>query len=234
LNGSLWTIPVELAFYVAVPVIYLFLRKAGRDALVLLPLILLSFAIQWMAFLYPGNAPLALIIIKVVGVTPLPWIGMFACGIVAQRNISVIYPFVAGRFFLFLAAYAAIATASYIIPAYPILRGNLNFLGLLNFIALALLVLAAAFSCRSVADRILKRNDLSYGIYIYHMPIVNVLAQQNIRGAFGVAAAVGGAFTLALLSWFGLEKPLLGLRRHSLHARKGQTVEHQRLTQNVA
>ncbi len=40
--------------------------------------------------------------------------------------------------------------------------------------------LSFAFSYRDISDKILRKQDISYGIYIYHMLIINIFIQYNI------------------------------------------------------
>jgi peptidoglycan/LPS O-acetylase OafA/YrhL len=220
INGSLWTIPVEICFYVAIPVLYWIVRRFGNANLVFSTVIVLSFGLQYVLFIYRGADHIWLFPIRHLKLAPIPWIGMFAVGVLAQRNIRYLYGFVGGRFFLFLGLYAAISVVSAFFPAFPLLRGNFNSMGVLNFSALVLLVLSAAFSFRATADALLQRNDSSYGIYIYHMPLVNLFVQMHIVGFPGAAAVVGLTIFIALLSWFFIEKPALSLRHHALHWRK--------------
>jgi peptidoglycan/LPS O-acetylase OafA/YrhL len=60
--------------------------------------------------------------------------------------------------------------------------------------------------------------DLSYGVYVYHFPILQALVAL---GAFGVGAhgflgaglGVGLVFVFAAMSWFWLEGPMLKAKR---------------------
>lgn len=218
LNGSLWTIPVELSFYVAIPVIYWLCRKTGSYKAVLAGIAACSFALLWAMTLY-SEAHSEPMLLKVIGLTPLPWIGMFACGILAQRNSQVLCSLVRGRFFLFLTVYVCFAVVAFFFPAaFPLLRSNLNPMGAVNFAALILLILSAAFSRPRLADRLLRRNDISYGIYIFHMPIVNALVHRGYGGPLGLAAALMGTLAVAALSWFLIEKRVLRLRHWSLRS----------------
>lgn len=217
LNGSLWTIPVEISFYVAIPILYWLSGRARSAPLVLGVVVLFSIAAQWGASLYVGQDSHTQQLIKLLNITPVPWIWMFAIGVLAQRFKNVLCPFVAGRFGAFLLLYVAVSLLAWYIPFYPFLAGDNNRLGILNFLFLALLVLAAAFSARNTSDRVLRRNDISYGVYIYHMPVINLLLAKNFGGVSGIFTALGATCGVALLSWFVVEKRALRLRVASLH-----------------
>lgn len=219
INGSLWTIPVEISFYVTVPVLYWIARKLDSANLVFAAVIVLSFGLQWGLFMYRGADHVWLFPVRLLKLAPIPWIGMFAVGALVQRNIHCLYGIVAGRFSLFFATYIAVSIVSAFFPMYPLLRGNFNSMGVLNFLALVLLVSSSAFSFRSMADAMLQRNDISYGIYIYHMPLVNLFVQLHFVGLAAAGAVVALTISIAVLSWFLIEKPALSLRRHALHWR---------------
>jgi peptidoglycan/LPS O-acetylase OafA/YrhL len=76
----------------------------------------------------------------------------------------------------------------------------------------AYLLLAAAFSSSARLQRFGRRGDLSYGIYLYHYPILQLLVQHtgaalNAYTLFLLAYPL--TCGLALLSWRLLEKPAL-------------------------
>jgi peptidoglycan/LPS O-acetylase OafA/YrhL len=86
------------------------------------------------------------------------------------------------------------------------------------FGALAVLTFAAAFSLPGLSDSVLHRNDISYGVYLYHMPVVNLLLALGVGGAaWSLSVAMGATVSLALFSWFVVEKPALRLKRHALY-----------------
>ena len=77
---------------------------------------------------------------------------------------------------------------------------------------------AAAFSAPTLSDRLLRRNDVSYGVYIYHGPVINLLLATGL-GAVALRFPLAIALTIALAygSWRLVEKPALGLKRHPLY-----------------
>ena len=90
---------------------------------------------------------------------------------------------------------------------------NSNTPNLITMSVLALTVLAAAYSKPNLSISILRGNDISYGIYIYHMVIVNMAYELAFPPTMGVGMAVMLVTALtALLSWFLIERPALGLK----------------------
>lgn len=219
MNGSLWTIPVELSFYAFTPIIYWTGKKFARGGveLILLGTIVLSFGLQYAVYGFQDQIPV--LAWKLITKSPLPWVGMFCCGVVAQRHLPAIYPWVAGRAPLFIAAYVLISILSHYLPVYPLLNGDSNSMGIINYMALCGLILAVAYSWRSLAERLLQRNDISYGVYIFHIPVINMFVHNGITGWTGFVSALLIAVGLASMSWFFVEKPALGLRHWALYKR---------------
>ncbi|ADP78658.1 acyltransferase 3 [Pseudofrankia inefficax] len=76
-----------------------------------------------------------------------------------------------------------------------------------------------AYACLWVATRVpmpkLLRNDFSYGLYIFTMPVQQLLAVFGLaKGSLTVytVLSLSGGLALAALSWFGLEKRVLKLK----------------------
>ena len=216
INGSLWTIPVEVTFYVLTPLIYFLIRKSGGALRVLMTIVVASFAVQYAVYLEIADSGQTFAL-RLIKATAIPWVGMFCMGIVAQRHIERIYPWVAGKLPAVAAVFLGLAALSYFAPAYPLLKGNSNSMGLLNYLAMCALTLSIAYSYRSFSDRVLKRNDLSYGVYVFHMPVINILVHFGVMGPAGFVVAFVSTFVLATLSWFVIEKPALKLKRWALY-----------------
>lgn len=89
----------------------------------------------------------------------------------------------------------------------------LNFGGwaLLGPVALTLALIHTAYSCR-----IRLPFDLSYGTYLLHFPVLQLLAAHGLHRHGFVpyyATALIVTFALASLSWYAIERPFLRLKR---------------------
>ncbi|WP_437680147.1 acyltransferase family protein [Sorangium sp. So ce131] len=206
LNGSLWTIPVELTFYVCVPALYgaLVHGRARRTSNALLGLVALaSFAVGYAMSTGAFDPPEAMRT-KLVQVTLAPHLYMFLLGVLAQRNWDVVERLLRGRFLLWIVLYTALALAL----RQEILGGPL--LTALARVMLAATVLSGAFSAPWLSARALRHQDISYGFYLYHMVIINVLVELGLVGRPSyVLAALGVAVIAAFASWRLVEKPAL-------------------------
>ena len=203
INGSLWTIKVEIMFYLAIPFYIWFLHRFG------LPFLLFSFAcafayrfgmeaysIQWarqipgsMAFFIAGCA------------------SYFYGGAILtyyRRNWRSLTPL--------LAAFAILIAAS--VEYYYAYR-------LTYIIALTAIIYSVAFHL----PRIHLPYDISYGVYLWHVPVfltlrhIEFYASQPLL-AFGLASLL--ILLLALASYRLIELPMIEWGRTK--ARKWRTT----------
>lgn len=219
LNGSLWTICVELQFYVLIPVLYRLFELKEKQRLSLLVMLLVVFIVA-NRFLYLSSEYYSdQVIWKLYRVSFMPWIYMFIFGIIVQRHFDLF----AGSLsrvplFPFFILYTVL---SYIFSRHGMEYGN----GVPPYVyfPLAILVLRFAYLRPVITHRLLKGNDISYGIYIWHMPLINQLLYLSEEiGIEDVLIVIGSSFAIALCSWFFLEKNMLKLKKFSLKARSRQ------------
>ena len=84
---------------------------------------------------------------------------------------------------------------------------------------LAGLIVSLAMSVPQLSDRILRHHDVSYGLYLYHMLVINLLVGLAApSGWASFAAAIIVSLGLAALSWTLIEKPYLTVKRGALRA----------------
>ena len=209
LNGSLWTITVELQFYVIVPLLYSLLRldKAGNIKLLLT--IALFFAIN-RTYSYLHDSYHENLFYKLASVSFAPWFYMFLVGMFFQRNFELFHRVLAGKFLYLLILYIGVG--------YFASSHNANFGNNINplfYILLVPLVFSFAYSKPDLAMQTTRGNDFSYGIYIYHMPVVNFLIYLGLSGSVSWSlVALATTVFIATLSWFYIEKPCLKLKHH--------------------
>ncbi len=79
---------------------------------------------------------------------------------------------------------------------------------------LAITTFSIAFTSTHLAEKLLKHNDISYGIYIYHMPVINTVIALNIGGTvFKLLISSIIVINLAILSWIFVEKRAIRLKK---------------------
>lgn len=220
LNGSLWTIPIEVEFYLLLPLLYLLMRpRASRGRLGVLMLGILAISVIVHTCLENPRLFPSLRRYNTVLDTLVPYLWMFMVGVLAQRHWPVLRSAFVGRLPYWLLVYLCVAGAA----RWAGMPGRSTDMNPLLLLPLAGVVLSGAFSMRQLAERCLRHQDLSYGTYVYHMLVINVAVYLGLRGS----ALAGGGVTvvslaLAALSWWLIEKPFLARKRYALRAvRKG-------------
>ncbi len=211
LNGSLWTISVEMQFYLLMPLIFYAVKRSknvDRSFLWLVSsLLTVSLACRFLS--RGAEDQLA---VKLLYVSFVPWFYMFVLGAYLSQKPSLVR--------LIQRVHPAAWLAVYLAASYAASRAGLPFGNEINpliYLILVGMVFSIAFNNVDAARRVLHGNDISYGVYIYHMPVVNMLVQKGYRSSPpAVALAIGATVTIAAISWFVLEKPFLRLKRRSL------------------
>lgn len=210
LNGSLWTIPVELQFYLGLPVIYycLRIRELGSDRRILLAIG--AFALIAQCFYRLPDSYHNSIIFKLFNASMVPHFWLFLCGLLIQRRVESIRWLFQDKFVYWLAFHLL---AVGIARQFQIGSGYNQTFPLLC-VTVSGVAISGAFSFRSLSDNTLAGNDVSYGFYIYHMITVNGLIALGIVGSYtSFFLAVAIALMLAYLSWRFVEKPCLRLKK---------------------
>ena len=82
---------------------------------------------------------------------------------------------------------------------------------------LAGLIVSLAMSSRQLSGRLLQHHDISYGLYLYHMLVIDLMVGLVApSGWVSLAAAIIVSLGLAVLSWTLIEKPFLRRKRSAL------------------
>jgi len=218
LNGSLWTVTVELQFYVLIPVIYWILSKVVKYKssrhLVLIGMIIFFSLTNVANYQLHEHHP-QLIISKFAYVSFISWVYMFLIGVLSQQNFLILYNFVKGRAIQFIVGYVIIVSLYTHFLHWP--TGN-NITPIL-FPFLALAILSIAYTAPYLSDRLLHKNDISYGIYIYHMPMINIMMYYGLTSKIVyVLAVIIITIVIACLSWLCLERIAIRKKKHPLVA----------------
>ena len=219
MNGSLWTITVEVQFYLVIPILYrlLGLTDASRRRTFALLAVLVGFAIINQVYNYYHADYNHTLCYKLLGVTFLPWFYMFILGILCQRNFDILYCLLKNKGVPLILLYILVALVA--VKHLGFSMGNhINFL---LFLLLTCGIFAIAYTLPSLSRTLLKGNDISYGIYIFHMPVVNFyIFYKADHWVSSLPLILATTFALASLSWFKVEKPFLRRKRHALNPLK--------------
>jgi peptidoglycan/LPS O-acetylase OafA/YrhL len=204
-NTSLWTIPVELQFYIVIPAVYFMSRQYPTKIVSLTVFATFAvFAMVLYEFWLPPLGSDETGFQKLARYSFVPHFYMFMAGVVIREFNMHTHPLIAGKGFLWVCAYAIYF---YLVPHDAIV----NPIGLIvGRILLAITVIALAYTLPKTSACLLAGTDISYGVYIYHGLLINVAVM------LGLSMTLGGLITvitivpiLAIVSWFALERPIL-------------------------
>jgi peptidoglycan/LPS O-acetylase OafA/YrhL len=207
-NGALWTLKIEVMFYLFVPLAVLAFRKFGRLAVIIV--------------LYLASVLYSVIILELVKRTGLDSYMELQRQLPGQLTF-----FLAGAasyyYFQYLAKYGlwllVLAVTAFI------LRVWLPWVAI-EPIVLAIIVVyfACIFPCMGNFG---KYGDFSYGIYIIHFPILQVLISFGLFNDspwLMLTSAGLLIFAIAILFWNFIEKPFLRNSSHYIAANQAGLV----------
>ncbi len=214
-NGSLWTIPVEIGFYIFIP----FLFSAAGKKTSSRNLHLAAWAVCSIAFnvwyqQYKFSDSLSNLA-KLPGVTIAPYLFYFLFGALAANNWERIKKWYEGKAIVWLTVYAAYSVIFCVILKKYEIGYWVNGWHLVAMLLLSQSVISLANTYTSAGPKITGSKDYSLGIYLYHMPVINALLALGIAGTslslLYTALSVG---LIAFLSWKYVEQPILASLRN--------------------
>lgn len=206
-NGALWTLKVEVMFYIVLPVIALVLRAAGRKAGWIVLALLYLGGEAWRQFV-----PVLIEAPTSQGLTQqLPGqMAFFASGLA----LHAVWDRAKARPLAFGAVGLVLLAASLSHPVLAPLRAA----GLAGVIAAVAFLPGPALNAA-------RFGDVSYGVYITHFPILQALVAAGLFGqaghAAGFAIAAALVFAASFALWHLVEKPALRPSSHYRQAASG-------------
>ena len=209
-NGALWTMKIEVLFYISVPIVF-FLLKHFNKLWVIVGVLLFSVGYELLfTYLYEqsGNEIYALIR--------------------KQAGSQFVYFYSGALILLYFDKFMKHLKILFPISFAIFLLSNTNFFfNLIEPLAFSVVILGIAYSLKFL-NFMRKYDNISYGVYLYHFPIIQLfiyygIAEWNIYVAFIASLLV--TLMVSALSWKLLEKPVID-KRWFIH-RPVQTVNKQ-------
>ena len=194
-NGALWTLKVEVAFYVLVPVLLWLVNKVSRKYLLFVLIYVLSVAYRtglghWGDV--TDNHYWSILARQLPG-----FMSYFVCGMVLHYYFDFFIRRKWHFFFIGLCVF--------------LLERHLGW-EVLTPLAFASMIFAVAYSFKGL-NSFGKYGDISYGIYIYHCPVIKLAADFGLFERHNPYWVACGIIVLVLilgfLSWHLLEKRFL-------------------------
>ncbi|TMH31296.1 MAG: acyltransferase [Betaproteobacteria bacterium] len=188
-NGSLWSVPIELSMYVACALagtLGLLYRRVAFNIVFVAGFVIFTLRPDW--FTLYNHVPHVRLLALAFATGSLAWV---------NRDVIPLSPWA-----------AAVALLVLVVNPGEILRGPFS----LILLAYVVLTFALHPTLRFAAFN--RIGDYSYGLYVYAFPIqqalVNVKHDLDPFGLFAAAFAL--TLLMAMASWHGMEKPALGLK----------------------
>ncbi|KAF0809833.1 nodulation protein X [Alcanivorax sp. S71-1-4] len=209
INGSLWTITVEILFYICIPVV-VWMERFVRHIVVIITIISASIycaiELDYLSASLGGHS-----LREYARLTPVYWGWMFGLGILAFKYRQYV-PLKAS---MAVASVLVCSMLAWLDLQGPLFSAKGNYIGLLYYLPYAYLIYYVSFAFPLVR----LKNDISYGVYIWHMPLVNLLLVVGFANAV-VNLLLVFALTIlfAWFSWKYIEKPALSMKRVSIRA----------------
>lgn len=205
-NGSLWTIPVEMQFYILLPFIVL---KFNKIKLINKFIFCFLFSFLFNVYISYQKSLNETILVKLLGVSILPYLFSFLIGCIIYEYWNKIQFYFKGRALYWLFLFVLFNFIFNTKPSYyP------NFSQLISNLLLSIFVISLAFTFPRL-EKVLKGNDVSYGIYIYHMLVINTFISINyIKKIEYLILSITLTVILSLLSWFLIEKRAMQFKKN--------------------
>ena len=195
INGALWTLKIEVMFYLILPLLAFVLKRAGSGRWIVIVVIYLA-AEAWRYGLAQQGGAMAEIARQLPGQMSFFITGIALCAWRDGLNWrSALAP-----------VGIVLLTVSLIFPqAVPLRAAGLGIVAVWLAVGVWPLFDAARFG------------DLSYGLYIVHFPIIQCVIAAGLFAvpSVGFAVAGGASLVAALLLWWLVERP--ALRRDSAY-----------------
>nr|WP_315240880.1 acyltransferase [uncultured Flavobacterium sp.] len=190
-NGALWTLKVEESFYIFLPFIFYLIRKTKKATVVIMIIYFLSL-LYWYVMDEIFDKPLL--------AKQMPgYLVFFSVGIFLNLNLKYVLKHSKQ---LFLMAIISLLLTYFF-------RFQINFLYPASF-GLLIIIIAYNFP---LFNGFGKYGDFTYGLYIYHFPIIQLFRQYDLFNKYNaiVMAIVVVLITLffAVFSWVFVEKRFL-------------------------
>ncbi len=218
-NGPLWTIKIEVMFYVSVPIIAYLARRTNRIALfaaIYLGSVAWNFGFEYLAERM-HRASLARVAEQLPG-----QMAFFVAGAALHYYDELFV-----RYLKPAAAFSVVAVAGYF-------GLSPEWFAVVYPMALAVLVIGFANHFHYLGNWG-RYGDFSYGMYIFHYPIFQVLAALELQLDALTLFLIGAAISIiaAIVSWHLLESKWLLRSSHYIKASHPTESKHSGATETL-
>jgi peptidoglycan/LPS O-acetylase OafA/YrhL len=204
-NGALWTLKIEVMFYVSVPVLVMLCRRFGH--------------FRMLAVIYLASVCYAFLLNDMADARSSALYRELARQLPGQLSY-----FVAGAFFYYFLPLFERYVAYFLLLALSVLMVD-SYIALPLLEPLALATVVSFFGLFIYAGNAGRYGDFSYGIYILHFPVIQLLLYggwfSNSAYEF-LATAMAVTLLASVAMWHLVEKRFLFRNSHYLEAEHGE------------
>ena len=215
-NGSLWTISVELQFYILLPFligIFIYFKKKYTwliSSLLLIIIASISVSINYFIprpdLVNPTAASEGSLLIKLLYASFAPYLCTFIIGILLALIMGYVGQKVSSRYFLFFGILILL------INDIPFINESLSLW--IYPIYTALIFIGIGLFTNPLPIKF----DISYGLYLYHMLVANFILNINQFYQFKITFLYFFlSIVLAFTSWYLVESPIIKMKNKILN-----------------
>ena len=201
-NGALWTITILIQFYFCAYFLYRWLRK-GR-LLTWWVVVLVSIIIGWFSPYIRSFLPDT--VSKLYGVTLIPYLWMFMMAAFTSEKKDKVIPFLKRYWWGIIALLVLkryVLQWDVLISSYALFDTTMLFAGIVGF----------AYA----VPQLNIKTDISYGVYIYHMTVVNALIALGFTGqSWTLWCVIGVTCILAWISTVTIGRFSIRMKQQSI------------------
>ncbi len=199
-NGALWTIKIEIGFYLCLPILVLLLKRFHKKTL-------------FYMMIY-GSSILYLIVLNTMNILKPTHTALFE---LLEHQLPAYLSYFAAGMYLYDFKSNLLGAPKYIyLIAFCDCILEYSFeIELLFPLCIAILVIGFAYHFPRL-NHWGKYGDISYGIYLIHFPMIQIAVQMGYFLKYPFILVAGNlvliVFLFAMLSWHLIEKKFLALR----------------------
>lgn len=214
-SGVLWTITVELGFYLLVPMIFYYLKNKNRKFIFIFSLsfilsLLFAYLNGYFTFTHTHKT-----FGKFLNNTIFAYLWIFLLGSLIYIQWDKLAKLIVNQFWKWLGFYIFLSVSASILHHDQVLNFKIiNFFNVMRVTTLALVIVSLAYSIQSL-NFFPGKIDISYGMYLFHMQIIYSLMFAGYLQStylwpvvFLLSGSVGAG------SWFLIEKPCLKWKKY--------------------
>ncbi|MFE1562652.1 acyltransferase family protein [Bacillus velezensis] len=221
LNDSLWTIPVQISFYLVLPAIYWFYKRFGFQKMILCSFAVAAFSVL-VSFIILKFAP-GSVFGSLYLHSFLPQMFYFTLGIFWAKAWSKLPQHIV----LFLSSVTLFLFFK--IDLLHLSSINSTLRSFLWFVPLSYAIVWFGYNGPKILWQLNRLDDISMGIFIWHMVIINIFLYTGINKTLSdyplIIVLIAVTAAVAFLSYRIVEKPALKLRKNSERNLSNKTIK---------